>query len=144
MDYGRRDRTQGSQESLLLHRYLSMDPRTQKPNPGEFWIGSAVRSFSVKSSAMHGRDRILEKVDSNLTCSKCSQLLVVEDQTKTGSLQSCLGCFNCVQSLNFIDLTSRLQMLSIYDLIAMVLGLCRKRLIEVAMAPQRAEKTYRC
>ena len=47
-----------------------MDPRTQKPNPGEFWIGSAVRSFSAKSSAMHGRDRILEEVDSNLTCSE--------------------------------------------------------------------------
>ena len=56
--------------SLLLHRYFPMYPRTQKPNPGEFWIGSAVRSFSVKSSAMHGRDRILEEVDSILTCSE--------------------------------------------------------------------------
>ena len=35
-------------------------------------------------------------------------------------------------------------MLSIYDLIAMVLGQCRKRLIEVAIASQRAEKTSRC
>ena len=24
-----------------------MDPRTQRPNPGEFWIGTAVLSFSA-------------------------------------------------------------------------------------------------
>ena len=46
--------------SALPFCFTGMDPWTQHPKPGEFWIGSAARLFSFKSSAMHGRDRILD------------------------------------------------------------------------------------